>query len=211
MFKYNLSSIVFEVIRTTSSQFIIIIFFMKRFCTDNCLCCFVFACFCFVKWFQLVTCFCAAKSFHKNKKNMARSCRDDLKYYSTNVYPYRPAYQVFVCLKYMSIVFSLSLFSSSFFFVYIFYYYYYYYYYFLYLFVLYVYRPCSETFKISLRFESSFVLVFQNFLFLYCSIVSPCKFEVQRKKPYGVDVRCLTPHLFLQGLLNLNMIYRQIR
>ena len=109
MFKYNLSSIVFEVIRTTSSQFIIIIFFMKRFCTDNCLCCFVFACFCFVKWFQLVTCFCAAKSFHKNKKNMARSCREDLKYYSTDVYPYRPAYQVFVCLKYMSIVFSLSL------------------------------------------------------------------------------------------------------
>ena len=59
--------------------------------------------------FSLWRVFVRVKSFHKNKKNLARSCRENLKYYSTDVYPYRPAYQEFVCLKYMSIVFSLSL------------------------------------------------------------------------------------------------------
>ena len=96
--------------------------------------------------FSLWRVFVRVKSFHKNKKNLARSCREDLKYYSTDVYPYRPAYQEFVCLKYMSIVFSLSLSLSLslfslfqfFFFLYIFDYYYYCYYYFLCLFVLYV-------------------------------------------------------------------------
>ena len=69
-------------------------------------------------------------------------------------------------------------FSFLSFILYIYLFHYYYYYNYLCLCVLYVYRPCWETYKIFSRFKSCFVLLFSNFLFLYCSIVSPCKFEV---------------------------------
>ena len=62
---------------------------------------------------------------------------------------------------------SISLFFLSFFLFFkfnlLFYYYYYNY---LYLCILYVYRPCWKTYKISSRFESCFVFAFQKFFIL---------------------------------------------
>ena len=71
------SSVVYEVIRTIS---IILQKKLKRTKTQNnqfspsqkflcaknyCLCCFLFACFCFVNWLLLVTCFCGSNFFCK--------------------------------------------------------------------------------------------------------------------------------------------------
>ena len=85
---FHFSSIVYEVIRTISSLFI---FFSKKILStkkapkrketiftllevivhaeNGCLYCLVFACFCFISWFLLVTCFCAFKIFSGKKKN----------------------------------------------------------------------------------------------------------------------------------------------
>ena len=80
----SVSSIVYEAIRTISS---LLIFFLRKnfkprkriqtiftllevFVREKncCLCCLVFACFCFVSWFLLVMCFCAFKIFKKKNR-----------------------------------------------------------------------------------------------------------------------------------------------
>ena len=68
---------------TLSGQFKVCLFFLrKRFCAHKntshlevyprvkncCLCCILFAGFCFVSWFSLVTCFCAREIFSSKKK-----------------------------------------------------------------------------------------------------------------------------------------------
>ena len=60
------------------------IFVLAKNC---CLCCFLFAHFCFVTWFLLVTCLWRSKSFLKKKKNkQAQNCPDSLIYNTTFSY-----------------------------------------------------------------------------------------------------------------------------
>ena len=67
--------------------------------TKNCCpCCFLFAYFCFVSWFLLVTCIFTLKNFSWKKNKQAWNCPGNLIYYTTEVHPYQPAYQEFICM-----------------------------------------------------------------------------------------------------------------
>ena len=61
-----------------------------------CFCCILFACFCIVSWFWFNLRFCAFKLFSWKKNEMVWNCPDKLIYYTTDVHPARPTYQVFI-------------------------------------------------------------------------------------------------------------------
>ena len=63
-----------------------------------CSCCFLFAYFCFVSWFLLVTCIFTLKNFSWKKNKQAWNCPGNLIYYTTEVHPYQPGYQEFICM-----------------------------------------------------------------------------------------------------------------
>lgn len=62
--------------------------------------------------------------------------------------------------------------------------------------LLHVFRSCWEKYQISSRFQPRFVLAFQNFLFFYGRILSPCKF-----KPKQIRINCFQHFPFQKELL----------
>ena len=102
-----ISSIVNEVIETL---FCLFIYFLRKisatqktqneqfsplmkflYAKNSCLCCFLFACFCFFSWFCLLCVFRVAEIFRK-KNRQTKKCLDNLIYYSTDVHPPQPNY-----------------------------------------------------------------------------------------------------------------------
>ena len=84
-------------------------FFYEKFCTHNCLCCLVLTFFVLLLSFDLWRVSVRAKSFLKKRINkLAWSCPDNLKYYTTDVYPYWPADQEFICMHLFLFVWILD-------------------------------------------------------------------------------------------------------
>ena len=111
----NHSSIVFEVIKTISSLFIYFSYEKilskkkaqkrKRFspswkfflCAQKCVAFVVFCSLVFVLLVGVCLWRVFQNLFIKKKKKQAWNCPDNLKYYTTDVYPYQHTYEEFIC------------------------------------------------------------------------------------------------------------------